>query len=239
MSATPVATPAVKAKVPGLWEVAMSSLAKDFRLEWRSKDALNSMLFFALLVIVIFSFSFEPTAEESRMIAGGLIWVGILFAAVVALNQTWTRELRNQVLDGYRVSPAPAVSLFIAKVLGNFIFVTVLEIPMALLFIVFYNLRSIGPPWQLVIVALLGTWALVVNGTFFAALSLRTRAREVMLPLILFPISIPAMIAMTETTRIILLGGDQPWGGIKLLAIYDVVFTTVCLALFETVLNAE
>src|SRR5579871_31718 len=85
--------------------ITRATLAKDLRLEWRSKDAINSMLFFALLVVVIFSFSFDPTAEESRHIAGGLIWVAFLFAAVVALNQTWARELRNQVLDGFRVSP--------------------------------------------------------------------------------------------------------------------------------------
>src|SRR5207249_1483307 len=72
-----------------------ASLSKDLRLEWRSKDAINSMLFFALLVVVIFSFSFDPTAEESRRIAGGLVWVAFLFAAVVGLNQTWARELRN------------------------------------------------------------------------------------------------------------------------------------------------
>ena len=91
-----------------LASITGATLRKDLRLEWRSKDAINSMLFFALLVVVIFSFSFNPTAEESRQIAGGLIWVAFLFAAVVALNQTWARELRNQVLDAYRVSPAPA-----------------------------------------------------------------------------------------------------------------------------------
>src|SRR6202171_4964411 len=107
--------------------IARASLSKDLRLEWRSKDAINSMLFFALLVVVIFSFSFDPTAVESRRIAGGLVWVAFLFAAVVALNQTWARELRNQVLDAYRVSPAPANALFLAKALGNFIFVMVLE----------------------------------------------------------------------------------------------------------------
>jgi len=77
------------------------TLLKDLRLEWRSKDAVNSMLFFSLLVVVVFSFSFDPSAEESRQIAGGLIWVAFLFAAVVALNQTWAREIRNQVLDAY------------------------------------------------------------------------------------------------------------------------------------------
>src|SRR5262249_9801100 len=221
--------------------ITQATLAKDLRLEWRSKDAINSMLFFALLVVVIFSFSFNPTAEESRQIAGGLVWVAFLFAAVVALNQTWARELRNQVLDAYRVSPAPANSLFLAKAMGNFIFVAVLEALMTPLFIMFYKLRALGPAWQLIPVAILGTWAIVVNGTFFAAMSLRTRSREIMLPLLLFPITIPALLSMVEATTTILVGDPstsaQFW--IVLLATYDVVFTTGCLALFETVLQAE
>jgi len=216
-----------------------ATLAKDLRLEWRSKDAINAMLFFALLVVVIFSFSFDPTAEESRHIAGGLVWVAFLFAAVVALNQTWARELRNQVLDAYRVSPAPANSLFLAKALGNFIFVSVLEGLMTPLFIVFYNLRALGPAYQLAFVAVLGTWALVVNGTFFAAVSVRTRSREIMLPLLLFPISIPAVLAMVQATNSILTGDFSAKFWIVLLVAYDLVFTTGCLLLFEKVLNAE
>jgi heme exporter protein B len=218
--------------------ITRATLLKDLRLEWRSKDAINSMLFFSLLVVVVFSFSFDPSAEESRLIAGGLVWVAFLFAAVVALNQTWAREVRNQVLDAYRVSPAPANSLFLAKAVGNFIFVSVLETLMTPLFIVFYRLRAIGPAWQLLVVAMLGTWALVVNGTFFAAMSLRKRSREIMLPLLLFPISIPAILAMVQATTSILTGeGARVW--IALLVTYDLVFTTSCLLLFETVLNAE
>ena len=218
--------------------ITRTTLRKDLRLEWRSKDAINSMLFFSLLVVVVFSFSFDPSAEESRQIAGGLVWVAFLFAAVVALNQTWARELRNQVLDAYRVSPAPANSLFLAKAVGNFIFVVVLEALMTPLFIVFYQLRSLGPAWQLLVVAGLGTWALVVNGTFFAAMSLRTRSREIMLPLLLFPISIPAILAMVQATTSILNGeGARVW--MALLVSYDLVFTTSCLLLFEPVLNAE
>ena len=219
--------------------VTRATLAKDIRLEWRSKDAINSMLFFALLVVVVFAFSFDPTAEESRQIAGGLVWVAFLFAAVVALNQTWAREIRNQVLDAYRVSPAPPNSLFMAKALGNFLFVAILECLMTPLFIVFYKLRALGPGWQLVPVAALGTWALVVNGTFFAAMSLRTRSREIMLPLLLFPISIPALLAMVEATTIILSGDGRARFWIVLLATYDVVFTTASLALFEKILDAE
>jgi heme exporter protein B len=221
------------------WSLTLASLIKDIRLEWRSKDALNSMLFFSLLVVVIFSFSFDPLAEESRHIVGGLVWVAFLFAAVVALNQTWARELRNQVLDAYRVSPAPPNSLFLAKALGNFIFVTVLEALMTPLFIVFYNLHALGPAWQLIPVAILGTWALVVNGTFFAAMSLRTRSRELMLPLLLFPVSIPAVLGMVAGTTAILTGDNPARFWIVLLLTYDVVFTTACLALFGTILQAE
>src|SRR5437899_3751389 len=219
--------------------ITRATLLKDLRLEWRSKDAINSMLFFSLLVVVVFSFSFDPVAEESRHIAGGLIWVAFLFAAVVALNQTWARELRNQVLDAYRVSPAPANSLFLAKALGNFLFVIVLEALMTPLFIVFYQLRSLGPAWQLLVVAVLGTWALVVNGTFFAAMSLRTRSREIMLPLLLFPVTIPALLAMVNATTAILTGELSAKFWIVLLATYDVVFTIACLLLFELVLQAE
>jgi heme exporter protein B len=222
-----------------LFAVTRAALANDLRLEWRSKDALNAVLFFALLVVVIFSFSFEPNAEESRRIVGGLAWVAILFSAVVALNQAWVRELRNQVLDAYRVSPAPANALFLGKALGNFLFVLAVEALMAPLFVVFYNLRALGPAHLLIWVFLLGTWALVVSGTFFAALSMRTRARELMLPLILFPFSIPAVLAMVSATTAVLTGEGSPRLAIEFLAVYDVVFTTVSLLLFESVLHAE
>lgn len=216
-----------------------ANLAKDLRLEWRSKDALNAMGFFALLVVVIFSFAFDPTAEESRRIAGGIFWVAFLFAAIVALNQAWARELRNQVLDAYRISPAPGSALFMGKVLGNFLYVAAIEALIAPLFIAFYNLRAIGSVWELVAVFLLGTWALVGNGTFFALLSLHTRNREVMLPLLLLPVSIPAILAMVLATTAILTG-DEPAGiWIKLLAGYDVIFSTAGLLLFDVVLNAD
>ena len=221
------------------WSVLGATLVKDIRLEWRSKDALNSMLFFSLLVVVIFVFSFDPLQEESRHIVGGLVWVAFLFAAVVALNQTWARELRNQVLDAYRVSPAPANALFLAKSVGNFLFVSILEALMTPLFFVFYNLHVLGPAWQLLPIALLGTWALVVNGTFFAAMSVRTRNREIMLPLLLFPISIPAVLGMVAGTTAVLTGENSAHFYIVLLLTYDVVFTTASLGLFETILHAE
>lgn len=219
--------------------IARATLAKDLRLEWRSKDATNGMLFFALLVVVIFSFAFEPTAEEARRIVSGLIWTAFLFASTMALNQSWARELRNQVLDGFRCSPAPANALFLGKTIGNFVFVCILEAVVAPLFAVFFNVRAVADARLLIVVFLLGTWALVVNGTFFAAMSLRTRSRELMLPLLLFPISVPALLAMVSATTAIFTGESSPDLPLKFLGVYDIVFTTVSLLLFEIVLHAE
>jgi heme exporter protein B len=214
-------------------------LQKDLRLEWRSKDALNGMLFFSLLVVVLFSFAFDPTMAVSRQIAGGILWVALLFASVTALNQTWTRELRNRVLDAQRMAPSPASALFLSKVLANFLFVTMIQVVLAPLFIIFYNLRAIGQGWLMLLVLPLGTLALVVNGTFFAALSLRTRNREMLLPLILFPVSVPALLAMVQSTTAILTGESDPGLWIRMLSGYDIIFVTLCLLLFETVLDAE
>jgi heme exporter protein B len=220
-------------------KLTAANLSKDVRLEWRSRDVFNSMLFFAVLVVVIFSFAFEPTLEESRRMAGGLFWVAFLFSTVVALNQSWARELRNGVLDAYRVSPSAPESLFFGKCLGNFVFVGLLECLMVPLFVLFYNLSSAGPLWQLAVVLFLGTWALVVNGTFFAVMSIRTRNRELMLPLLLLPVSIPAVISMVTAATNVLTGEFSPVAQIKFLAVYCVVFTAACFALFGTVLNAE
>jgi heme exporter protein B len=189
--------------------------------------------------VVLFSFAFDPTMAVSRQIAGGILWVAMLFAAVTALNQTWTRELRHQVLDAQRMAPSPASALFLAKVLANLVFVTVIQVVIGPLFIVFYNLRAIGQGWWMAAVLPLGTLALVINGTFFAALSLRTRNREMLLPLILFPITVPALLAMVQATTAILGGEFDPGIWIRLLGTYDVIFLTLSLLLFETILNAE
>jgi heme exporter protein B len=220
----------------------LAHLRKDLKLEWRSRDSVNGMLFFALLVVVVFSLAFEPTAAESRRIAGGILWVAILFATITALNQSWAREQRNDVLDAQRMAPSPASALFLGKVLANMLFVLLVEAVLAPLFIIFYNLHALGNGWLLALVMPLGTWALVCNGTFFAALGLRTRNRELMLPLVLLPISLPALLAMIQAATGILTAELDPiqiklW--IQMLAGYDIIFTVVCLLLFEITLSAE
>jgi heme exporter protein B len=162
-----------------------------------------------------------------------------LFAAVSALNQAWARELRHQVLDAQRMSPAPGAALFVCKVLANFLFVGAVELLLAPLFAIFYNLHVLGNVWLLLLAVPLGTWAIIVNGTFFAALSIRSRNRELLLPLILFPIFMPALLGMVLAISAILTGDSDPALWIKLLLGYDVIFTTISMLLFEIVLHAE
>jgi heme exporter protein B len=214
-------------------------LVKDLRIEWRSKEAINSMLFFALLVVVLFSLAFDPKASFAREIAGGVLTVALLFASVSALNQAWAREIRHQVLDAQRMAPSSGSDLLLAKIIANFLFVTIVQVALAPVFMVMYNLRVLGNGWLLLLVLPLGTWALVANGTFFAALSIRSRNRELLLPLILFPIFMPALMGMVLATGAILTGESDPTLWIKLLLGYDIIFTTVSVLLFEVVLHAE
>ena len=222
----------------------LDHLRKDLRLEWRSRDSINGMLFFALLVVVVFGLAFDPTSypTTTRQISGGILWVALLFASITALNQSWTRELRNQVLEAQRMAPSPASALFLGKAIANMLFVLIVEAVLAPIFIVFFNLHVLGDIWLLALILPLGTWALVVNGTFFAALGLRARNRELLLPLLLLPISLPALLMMVQATTGVLTSELDPihirsW--ITQLAGYDIIYTTVCILLFETVLNAE
>lgn len=216
-------------------------LKKDLQLEWRSREAVAGMLFFTLLIAVVFAMAFDPTGYPTlaRQMSGGLLWVGLLFAATTSLNISWERERRNQVLDAHRMSAAPASALFLGKAFANLLFVLFVEAVLAPVFVVFYNLHPLGEIKWLWLILPLGTWAIVVNGTFFAALGLRSRNRALMLPVILFPISIPALLGVTQATTGVITGEFEPQMWIRLIFGFDVIFTTACILLFDTVLNAE
>jgi len=214
-------------------------LAKDLRIEWRTLDAMISMIFFSGLVVVLFSIAFDPRGAFAQQIAGGVLCVATMFASVTALNQAWAREIRHQVMDAQRMVPSPGAELYLAKTIANFVFVSIVQIVLAPFFFVFYNLHIAGDAWQLALVLPLGTWALVVNGVFFAALSIGSRNREFLLSLILFPIFIPALLAMVQATGSILTGDSDPTLWIKMLVGYDIIFTTASLLLFDVIFHAE
>jgi len=160
--------------LPASLFVSLTDIRKDLLLEWRSRDAITGMLFFTLLVAVVFSIAFDPAANPTlaREIAGGILWVGLLFAASTALNSSWNHETQNQVLDAHRLSPSAPSAFFLGKALANFVFVAVVELVLAPVFTIFFNLHPLGDTRWLWLIMPFGTWALIVNGTFFAALGL-------------------------------------------------------------------
>jgi heme exporter protein B len=212
---------------------------KDLRAELRTKEAINASLSFAMVVLLLFSFAFDPSEETTREISGGLLWIVFAFAGTLLLNRSFARELANDCLDALISAPIPGAALFLGKALANFVLVMAVELIALPLFGVFYNVRWTQQFWPLMLVIALGTWGMTVTGTMFSALTVNIRLREVMLPILNFPILIPALLgAMTLTN--ILVGGkpiteaNDSW--LKMLFGFDVMYTAVSLFLVETVL---
>ena len=217
----------------------MVIFGKDLRAELRTKEAINASLSFALVVLLLFSFAFDPSEETTREISGGLLWIVFAFAGTLLLNRSFARELGNDCLDALISAPIPGAALFLGKALANFVLVMAVELIALPLFGVFYNVNWTRQFWPLMLVIALGTWGMTVTGTMFSALTVNIRLREVMLPILNFPILIPALLgAMTLTN--ILVGGkpiteaNDTW--LKMLFGFDLMYTTVSVFLVETVL---
>ena len=213
--------------------------AKDLRAELRTKEAVNAALAFALVILLLFSFAFDPSAETTRDIAGGLLWIVFAFAGVLVLNRSFARELPNDCLDALIAAPVPAAALFLGKVLANYVLVLAVELVSLPVFGVFYNVPWTSRFWQLMLVVALGTWGLAVIGTVFSALTVNIRLREVMLPLLIYPIMIPALMGAMQLTSDLVVGkpiGPENVAWLKMLAGFDVIYTAVSLLLVETVL---
>lgn len=214
-------------------------LWKDLLLEFRTKEMLSAMLIFALLVIVIFAFAFHPTPSLTAEILPGLLWVTFAFAGVLGLNRSFTPEKTNDCLLGLLLAPMDRVVIYVAKLLGSFIFITIMEAIALPLFIVFFNYRLEAPIGWLVLTIILGTVGFAAVGTFLAALAANTRLSEVVLPLLVFPVIVPVLIAAVEATAGLLSGGQWPviasW--LRLMGVYDIIFLVVAALLFEYTLE--
>jgi heme exporter protein B len=223
------------------WNAAIAILKKDLRAEFRTKEVFNSALVFALLVIVIFSLAFEPSSAEAQELSGGLLWIAFAFSAVLSLSRTFAREVPNDCLLGLKLAPISPAAVYTGKLLGNVIFLAVLELILLPLFGVFYNLRLWEEGGWLALIVLLGSWGLAAVGTSFAAIATNVRLRELMLPVLLFPIEIPLLLSLVQATTIVIKGGDSlpdAWIWMRMSFGFDVVFTTLSLYLFEYVLEA-
>jgi heme exporter protein B len=203
-------------------------LGKELRTEFRTRELLGTTLVFVLITLVLFSFTFDPTAAESRRFGPGLLWLALLFAGSLMLHPSFTREQVNDTLAALRMAPIEPFAILVSKIFANFCFLLVAELMLLPVFAALYNLSLVPVLGRLITVLVLGTLALCTVGTVFAAISSQARMRELLLPLLLLPLLTPALIASTEATVGLF---DDPaalspvWVGV--LGAFDAIFLTV------------
>jgi heme exporter protein B len=212
---------------------------KDVRAELRTKEAINASLAFAVVVLLLFSFAFDPESEATREFAGGLLWIVFAFAAALILNRSFARELPNDCLDGLLAAPISGSALFLGKALANYALVLAVEVVSLPVFGIFYSLNMWPYVPQLLLVLALGGWALTVIGTMFSALTVNIRLREVMLPMMTYPILSPALMGAMRLTAALVQGqafdkDAAVW--LRLLIGFDAVYTVAALVLVDFVL---
>lgn len=225
-------------------DVVAAIFRKDLQAEIRSKEILASMFVFAVLVLVIFNFTLSLDGERTRELGPGILWVAFIFSGVLGLNRTFASERENRSLDGLKLAPVDRSAIYFAKLASNLTFMLVAEVLLLPLFGLFFNfnlLTDLNPAELLtfVLVVFLGTLGYVAVGTTLAAIAANTTMREVMLPLLLFPVAVPVVIGASESTRVLFqhdpLG--NPWQWVRVLAAFATIFMVVSWLTFEYVLE--
>jgi heme exporter protein B len=213
-------------------------VAKDVAAELRTREMLSSMFVFSLLVILIFNFAFDLRAENQKTLAPGVLWVAIAFAGMLGLSRSFIMEKDRGSMEGLLLAPVDRSAIYLGKMLGNLLFITIVEVIILPIFIVLFNLSAGSLP-PLVAVMILGTLGFAGVGTLFSAMAIHTRAREVLLPILLFPVVIPVMLAAVKLTAAIL---DQlPFADVQnwfsLLVAFDLIFLALSFILFDYVVE--
>src|SRR6059058_2722318 len=202
-------------------------LGKELRTEFRSRELLTTTVVFILIVIVLFSFTFEPTSDESRRFGPGLLWLAFLFAASLMLQPCFLREQTNDTLGALRLSVSDPFAIFLAKLAANTLFLLFTQVLLLPVFSILYNVPVLAAFPQLVLVMFMGSLGLSVTGTALSAISAQARMRELLLPLLLLPLLTPVLIASTEATAsLLVLNPIMPWKWLGFLLGFDVVFLT-------------
>jgi len=218
---------------------SLTIAGKDLRAEFRSKETINASISFAVVILLLFSFAFDPTVEQTRAMAGGLLWIVFAFAGALVLNRSFSRDLPNDCLDALISSPLSGAALFLGKAIANYVLLVIVELLCLPVFGLFYNINWTQQLRDLMIVLLLTTWGMTVVGTMFSALTVNLRLRELMLPILVYPIMIPELLgAILLTTGLV--AGDpitaQQYTWLRLLIGFDVIYTALALTLVETVI---
>lgn len=200
---------------------------------------LSSILVFSLLTTVIFNFAFDPDSDTVRQVFPGIMWVAFCFAGITGLNRSFLIEKTNDCLTGLILSTVDRGVIYLAKTTTNFIFMLIMELLTVPLLFVLFDYKSKGSPFLLGLIIFLGTWGFISIGTFLAALAVKTRNSEILLPILLFPLFVPVLIAAVQGTGIILSGGNwidvANW--IKILCAFDAIFTAIPWLLFDQLLE--
>ena len=219
------------------WGPVLALLWKDLLLELRTKDIVVSVLLFALLVIVVFNFAIDPTPDMVAVVAPGILWVAFTFGGVLGLTRSFALEKEGGSLHGLMLAPVGRDAIFFGKMLGNFLFMMLVEVIVFPIFAVLFDLSLVMP--GLIPAALLATLGFATVGTVFSAMAVNTRSREVMLPLLFFPVVLPVIVAAVEASGVIIRGegGSDLTRWIPLLAVFDAIFIVVCPLAFNVVIQ--
>lgn len=212
---------------------------KDLTAERRTKANFNAVVFLAALILLLFGFALGPDHDALRRVAAGVLWLTVLFSGVLSFNRSYEQELENGALDMLLLYPGERRSIFLGKLLANLTFVLLVEAVMVPAAVLLYDL----PVWDVMLplatVLLLGTFGFVTLGTFYSAMASRLRAREVLLPLLLFPMLIPLLVAAVQATAAIL-DGDLldvagPW--LAVIIVFDIIFFVATVFAFDYVIE--
>ena len=210
---------------------------KDLLLEIRTRDIVVSVLVFAFMVVIVFNFALNVTSKEINELAPGILWVAFVFAGVLAMNRAFVLEKDRGSLEGLLLTPVSRDAIYFGKMLGTFLFMIVVEALLLPVFAVLFNFSAFSP--GLILAILLATLGFATVGTLFSAIAVHTRSREIMLPLLFFPVILPVIIGAVESSAGSIDGdGAQSvarWLG--LIAVFDVVFLVVCPWVFGVVLE--
>jgi len=202
-------------------------LGKELRTEFRSRELLTTTIVFILIVIVLFSFTFDPTSNESRRFGSGLLWLAFLFAASLMLQPCFLREQHNDTLSALRLSVQDPFAIFLAKLAANTLFLFLTEMLLLPIFSTMYNVPVLPVLHWLALILFLGSLGISIVGTALSAISAQARMRELLLPLLMLPLLTPILVASTEVTKSLF--DRNPfvqWKGVGIVAVFDLVFLT-------------
>ena len=207
---------------------------KDLRVELRSREILYTMAFFAAVIVAVFSFAFVKDQRALTAAVPGVAWSAVVFAGTLGLGRAFDREREGDTMRALLLTPAPRLAVFLGKAASVAVLVIAVEAVVLPLSLLFFNLDLGSDVWMLVLVLVLGAIGFAVVGTVFAAMLLRIRSRDVLLPVVLYPVLVPMIMAGTKATAAILLGNDgEAWFWTRFLVVYDAAFLTVSVWTFE------